>query len=93
MSVDLPEPVAPMMARVFPRSSLKDIWLSWFSGEPGYANDTSLNSTVPVSGADVTVPGTMSLTLSSTSFIRSAETCAEGNIMKIMTIIMKDMTT
>ena len=48
---------------------------------------------MPVSPLSLTPPSTMPSPQSSTSLIRSADTCADGSIMNIMTIIMKDMTT
>ena len=66
---------------------------SEFSAAFGYLKDTFLNSTVPFSAHSVTLPETIDEDLSSTSLIRSADTCACGSSINIITSIINDITT
>ncbi len=81
-SVDLPEPVPPMMAVTSPGSAVNDTPVSAGSSAPGYWNVTSWNSTWPrLAPAALGCGGSFtSGTTSSTSLMRSAEAAARGSI-------------
>ena len=87
----LPLPVDPINAIVSPLFTLKLIFLSKYSSASGYLNDTFLNSTVPTSLVSLTssFPSLIDTSLSNTSLIRRAETCARGSIINIIANIKK----
>ena len=91
--VVLPLPVAPMNATVSPFDAVKLTSCRTYPDVPGYLNETFLNSTDPSRGASAPWPSLMEGSVLMTSWIRLEATMARGRIMKIMTSMMKDMTT
>ena len=98
-TVDLPDPVEPMMAVVCPGSQAKSRFSSTHSFESPYLKLTSSNTmrappVRPASSASRAASGAGSQMVgcfSSTSFTRCAATSARGSMMEIMPIMRKLM--
>ncbi len=96
ISVDLPLPVLPTIAVVWPGSIANEIDLRTGSSAPGYRKVTSRNATWPRgrprSPSRLTgVWGSARLTsVSRTSWIRSAEAAARGTMTNMITAIITE---
>ncbi len=88
--VVFPAPVLPMIAVVIPAPDRSEISDSTDSSAPGYLNDTSRNSTSPrpASVGRGAATSTTDDSMSSTSWMRSADTAARGAIIAIIVPII-----
>ena len=93
--MDLPLPVLPIMAVVFPGSAVKLISSKISVSASGYLNETFLNSTNPFLFGSNFFVSFLSLILGSasiTSLILLAETAALGSMIEIIDIIKNAIT-
>ena len=97
--VDLPDPVAPMIAVVFPASAVNEMCSTAGADASRYVNVTSLNSISAPKGAPSRESSAsrgfsgsvMVGSHSMTSSTRSAATFARGSMMEIMPIMRNPM--
>ena len=90
--VDFPLPVLPIIAVVFPGSSVKLMSFRLSISLPGYEYETFLNSIVGLSPIVVSSPSVIVISVFNTSLTRLAETRNLGSIIINPPIIRKEDT-